>query len=171
VPFSWGRAAGLRAGGGLQRVPRVVSRTGVWGSAGLAGYSGHMEAHEAQAGVRRLRVALAPDVHAPAAARRALRELPLGEHGADAVLLASELVTNAVEHAGLAPDQRIELAATCDRERTRVEVRDRGRGFAPDVAPGLGLQLLDRITERWGVEHNGVTCVWFELVDGPRSLA
>jgi len=130
-----------------------------------------MEAHEAQAGVRRLRLALAPDVHAPAAARRALRELRLGEHAADAVLLASELVTNAVEHAGLAPDERIELAATCDGERTRVEVRHRGRGFSPDVPPGLGLRLLDRITERWGVERNGVTCVWFELVDRPRRVA
>ena len=51
---------------------------------------------------------LEADVHAPAAARRALRELPLGERADDVLLLASELVTNAVVHGSAQP---IELEA------------------------------------------------------------
>jgi hypothetical protein len=53
----------------------------------------------------------------------------------------------------------------------RVEVTDSGRGFSPPDAPmpradgtgGWGLQLVDRVATSWGVDVQGMTCVWFEL--------
>jgi anti-sigma regulatory factor (Ser/Thr protein kinase) len=123
-----------------------------------------MELDQAEVGPRRLRVMLAPDEDAPAAARRALRALPLGDREDDVLLLASELVTNAVVHAGLEPDQTIELAAAWDGSVARVEVRDEGTGFRPaESVEGYGLRMVAMAAARWGVEQDGATCVWFEL--------
>jgi hypothetical protein len=122
-----------------------------------------MQRKEAQAGRRRLHLMLPPDVHAPAAARRALRTLPLGERAGDVVLLASELVASAVG-AAHAPDEPIELSASCNSGRTRVEVHDHGHGLAAgDLAGGYGLQVLSIASARWGIEHDRTTRVWFEL--------
>jgi len=122
-----------------------------------------MQREEAQAGPRRLRVTLPPDVDAPAVARRALRDLPLGARGDDVVLLASELVTSAVLHAERVPDGPIELSAACERGRTRVEIRDQGEGFADELSDGYGIRVLAAASDRWGIEHDGGTRVWFEL--------
>jgi anti-sigma regulatory factor (Ser/Thr protein kinase) len=123
-----------------------------------------MQREEAHAGPRRLHLMLPPDVHAPAAARRALRALPLGERAADVVLLASELVASAVAHAPHAADEPIELSADCEGGSTRVEVHDHGNGLAVgDLAGGYGLQVLSAASERWGIEHDRTTRVWFEL--------
>lgn len=96
----------------------------------------------------------------------------------DVRLLISELVTNAIRHAGLSPDDWIELVVEVGSDQVRVEVRDPGPGFDParlsrsKQAPtqfggpsrtGWGLEFLRRIASRWGVEHNGLTSVWFEL--------
>lgn len=82
-------------------------------------------------------------------------------------LLASELVTNAIRHSGMTPDDRIVLAARLTPDFVRVEVRDGGRGFDPDVrheASGFGLRMLDTLSSRWGVDNDGeVNRVWFEL--------
>ena len=52
--------------------------------------------------VAMLELSLPPCITAPATARSELTELPLGESEREAVLLlASELVTNCVRHAGL----------------------------------------------------------------------
>jgi anti-sigma regulatory factor (Ser/Thr protein kinase) len=123
-----------------------------------------MQREEAHAGPRRLHVTLPPDTDAPAAARRALRTLPLGEREIDVLLLASELVSNAVVHADEAPGRLIELSAACERGRTHVEVRTHDDGaIAAELSEGYGLRLLAGATERWGVEHDGLTLVWFEL--------
>lgn len=123
-----------------------------------------MQREEAQAGPRRLRVTLPADVDAPAAARRALRSLPLGTHGDDVVLLASELVSSAVVHAGHAPADSIELSASCERGRTWVEICDHSvSGFAEELSAGYGIRVLAAATDRWGIEQDGDTRVWFEL--------
>jgi signal transduction histidine kinase len=82
-------------------------------------------------------------------------------------LLVSELVTNAVRHGG--PGGPVELRATWDSE-IRVEVQDHGAGFspeqrerAPDEPGGFGRYLVARLADRWGVETNGTTTVWFVL--------
>jgi anti-sigma regulatory factor (Ser/Thr protein kinase) len=123
-----------------------------------------MQREEAQAGPRRLHVTLPPNVDAPAAARRALRGLPLGEREADVLLLASELITNAVVHAHAAMSRPIELSAECERGRTHVEVRCHDDGaIAAELSVGYGLRILAGASERWGVERDGTTLVWFEL--------
>ncbi len=82
-------------------------------------------------------------------------------------LLASELVTNAIKHAGMRPDERLILAARLTGDFARVEVRDSGPGFDPDIraeARGYGLRLLDMLASRWGVDRDGTgTRVWFEV--------
>ncbi len=89
----------------------------------------------------------------------------------DILLLVTELMTNAVLHAGVGPDQSLQVELTSWPRRLRVEVTHTGNGFryervdpSPVTAGGWGLVLVDRIAERWGID-NGTdsTCVWFEL--------
>jgi anti-sigma regulatory factor (Ser/Thr protein kinase) len=82
-------------------------------------------------------------------------------------LLVSEVVTNAVRHGGSGGP--VELHATWNSE-IRVEVQDHGAGFAPtprdrtpDGTGGFGLFLVGRLADRWGVENDGATTVWFVL--------
>jgi len=90
----------------------------------------------------------------------------------DVRLLVSELVTNAVRHAGLDAEDRIRLHVELRMGTLRVEVRDPGRGFEPRPpspdptrASGWGLYLVDELADRWGVDgHDGRgTRIWFEL--------
>ena len=89
---------------------------------------------------------------------------------ADATLLVSELVTNAVRHAPRAGTPGVELRLRVQDERVRVVVSDPGGGF--DAAPrlptasessGWGLYLVDRIADRWGVIAKDRNEVWFEI--------
>ncbi len=88
----------------------------------------------------------------------------------DVLLLVTELVTNSYRHAGVSPDGWIDLHVVADSEFVRVEVRDQGPGFrvsgrtvGADLSGGWGLHLIDHLTSRWGVAHDGHTCVWFEI--------
>src|SRR5215212_11714740 len=124
-----------------------------------------MSPNEADSGLGRLQLQIPRDSGAPAAARRALRTLPLGEREIDVLLVASELVTNAVVHAESA--EPIELLAESGPDHAWVEVRDRGRGIvAQPVTHGHGLQLLTAAAERWGIVHDDCTSVWFEIGSG-----
>ena len=82
-------------------------------------------------------------------------------------LLVSELVTNAVRHSGQGPESRIVLAARLHPNHARIEVRDGGPGFDPDVrhdTSGFGLRMLDALASRWGVDRDDSgTRVWFEV--------
>lgn len=105
---------------------------------------------------------------APRAARRALCGAADGRYDAavlaDAELLVSELVTNAVLHGVGAIRLRLRLCA----QTLLVEVLDDGAGFdwvlTPDscAAGGRGLGIIDRVATRWGVRA-GSSHVWFEL--------
>jgi anti-sigma regulatory factor (Ser/Thr protein kinase) len=106
--------------------------------------------------------------HAPAAARRLLVTEGLDPDLDHTVcLLVSEIVTNAVRHAGLGEGDRIVLAARLTPEYARIEVRDSGPGFDPEVrhgAAGFGLRMLDMLSSRWGVDTDERgTRVWFEI--------
>ncbi len=122
-------------------------------------------------GVRRLK--LPRDTTAPGSARRFLTRL-LRSHGAperaieNAVLVSSELVTNAYRHG----DGEIELRACLVEGRLRIEVIDEGRDQAPAVrgrpenkVGGWGLQIVDQVALQWGV-FEGTTHVWADLALG-----
>jgi anti-sigma regulatory factor (Ser/Thr protein kinase) len=82
-------------------------------------------------------------------------------------LLVSEVVTNAIRHGG--SREPVELSARWGDE-VHVEVVDHGDGFLPhprdgalEDPGGYGLFLVGRLADRWGVETNDATRVWFVL--------
>ncbi|WP_037802765.1 SpoIIE family protein phosphatase [Streptomyces sp. NRRL F-5135] len=90
----------------------------------------------------------------------------------DATVLTSELVTNAVIHAGTSAD----VLCLRTEDGVRVEVADRyperevpiqgaGASFAsPDRENGRGLLLCAALASRWGVEYTPThKKVWFQL--------
>jgi anti-sigma regulatory factor (Ser/Thr protein kinase) len=119
---------------------------------------------------QRLRRRLRPSTDAPRQARRAIGELLervcRTDLTPDAVLLASELVTNAVQHAG----GPILLTATYLDATLRVEVHDT-RPEPPSLRPltatdetGRGLHLVRLVADQWATTSrpDGKT-IWFEL--------
>jgi anti-sigma regulatory factor (Ser/Thr protein kinase) len=118
---------------------------------------------------------LARNVHAPRTARQRIREwfgTGLQEEELEtALLLVSELVTNAVRHG----EGGVTLKGDLDEDRLLVEVIDQGGGLERSIrerdfegVEGWGLRLVDAAASRWGV-HEGTTHVWFELErSGPR---
>ncbi len=116
-------------------------------------------------------LAVAPE--AASEARHALDglsgELPDGRMR-DVRLLVSELVTNAVRHANLAQGDSIVLVIELAEKTLRVEVHDPGGGFVPSTPSpdparpsGWGLYLVAELADRWGVDSDDRTLVWFEL--------
>ena len=116
-----------------------------------------------------IRVLLPPAVDAPQRARHQVAALGVPAPAShDVTLLVSEVVTNCVVHAGLAPGQDIDLRLARDGDTVRVEVCDDGHGFAESLvrgtrSNGFGLYLVERLSDRWGVERGDRTCVWFEV--------
>lgn len=98
--------------------------------------------------------------------RTALTECDATEFIDSAELAVSELVTNAVVHAGTEVDVYVGAATT----GVHVEIVDGNphepslRAFAPMAGTGRGLRLLEQSVDRWGVipSPSGKT-VWFEL--------
>lgn len=90
-----------------------------------------------------------------------------------ATLLVSEVVTNAVLHAGT------DIGVRCRPSRTgvRVEVFD-GSPLSPSVrhydavaTTGRGLALVSALAASWGVDcEDGGKTVWFELAEGDGGL-
>jgi len=121
----------------------------------------------------RYEVDLTRDPDSASEARRALGEV--SDHLSprrleDAQLLVSELVTNAIRHADLDDDAVIKLVVMTRARALRIEVCDPGQGFevtepVPDPArpSGWGLYLVRELSDRWGVDRNTETRVWFEL--------
>ena len=114
------------------------------------------------------------DEEAAAHARHALAKLrsdidpPLME---TLRLLVTELVTNSVKHARA---DSVVLKVLVGRGAVWTEVVDEGPGFDPAETgtpgrdrAGWGLFLVERLADRWGVNHAGrSTKVWFELRRG-----
>ncbi|MFI9274818.1 SpoIIE family protein phosphatase [Kitasatospora sp. NPDC052896] len=125
-----------------------------------------------------------PDGRSASAARGFVRAALLGwglpEVVDDAVVLVSELVTNAVVHAGTAA----EVSCLRDEDSVQIGVTDRHpeRGLPAFAGPaagevavsehfadadgegGRGLLMCSALSSRWGVEYSaGQKTVWFRL--------
>lgn len=89
--------------------------------------------------------------------------VPLG----DAVLMVSELATNAVIHA----HSPFTVVISCTTEVLRVEVHDSdptaplpGTAVDQEATSGRGLMLVVTLARRWGYQSTGAgKTVWFEV--------
>ena len=118
-----------------------------------------------------------PEPSAAAAARRFVREtlissgLPVDDDAiSDAVLLTSELVTNAVVHAGTPVQLTCRLNGTnievsvLDRHPARVIPDPPGATAVVDRPSGRGLLLPAALSASWGVTYAAsAKAVWFRL--------
>ncbi len=93
------------------------------------------------------------------------------------LIVVSELVTNAVRHAGLTRGQTVTLRTECLPDRVRIEVVDHGPGFdmrrveqiKPSADGGFGLRIVAHLSESWGALPDSGT-VWAEVATHPDGL-
>ena len=113
---------------------------------------------------------LPPQPSSVAEARRQVRMMLERSEREDlmepAVLLVSEIVTNALLHAGT----EILLSGRVDARGVRIEVGDGSshlpsrRSYAPTAGTGRGLLMIESMVDDWGVtRHAQGKTVWFEL--------
>jgi anti-sigma regulatory factor (Ser/Thr protein kinase) len=115
---------------------------------------------------RQTRIELPASAAAAGQARRAVASLE-GVAAAtvcDAQLLVSELVTNALLHAGLGPDDPITLTLWRNGAWLRIEVDDHGgfdgRAVEARLATrsgGMGLRIVDALAVAWEAAGGRVT--------------
>lgn len=118
------------------------------------------------------RISVPCDSLAPVAVRRRLAALPdLGWVLGDAMLVTTELVTNALRHSMCDEQDRLDVAVSTESDHVRICVRDPGTsgGTARIVAEndwfgGLGLRIVEQLATHWG-SHRGPDGyeVWAEL--------
>lgn len=113
---------------------------------------------------------LEADVRNVGVARRGLRDSLVSAGGQvhldSAVLALSEIVTNAFVHTGGA----VSVSVHATSEGVRVEVEDASphlpvlHHYADTAGTGRGLQIIEEVTDRWGVRRSGAgKAVWFEI--------
>ena len=114
------------------------------------------------------RLQLPPEPTSAGMARRFVASsLVAGDEVAElAVLLVSELASNAVLHARTP----FELVVEDDGRRLRVEVHDDSpalptlKDYVAESVTGRGLHMVAASADNWGFEAlDGGKCVWFEL--------
>jgi anti-sigma regulatory factor (Ser/Thr protein kinase) len=107
-------------------------------------------------------------------ARRLLRDALPGEASEEAVdaaaLALSEIVTNALVHAGTEMRLRVILAPSS----VRVELADGSahlphpRDYSRAAGTGRGLHMVTEVVDQWGAHHDDDgKVVWFEIADPP----
>lgn len=125
--------------------------------------------------LHRHRVSLAAGPPAAAEARGQVRaaictwDVPVDPN--IAVLLTSELVTNAIRHE---TGGTVVLAITCSGEQLRVDVHDTSRTLpmpvdaTADAETGRGLMLVNSLSDEWGSYRTpGGKAVYFALAFQP----
>jgi PAS domain S-box-containing protein len=120
---------------------------------------------------RTVHVELGRRADAALLARRAIGELAAAlpdDKVEELKLLATEMVTNSVKHAGA--NGVIGLELTLGGDAVAIAVTDSGPGFEPlpgspdlDAESGRGLLIVDALADRWGVDTAAGTRVWAEL--------
>jgi anti-sigma regulatory factor (Ser/Thr protein kinase) len=99
--------------------------------------------------------------------RQVLPTWGLGEHVVEDVLtVAEEFVANVLDHAG----SEFRIVVVLSNAVLRLEVSDRAAGlprvqsFDRDALRGRGLQLVDAVAIRWGVDQHEVgKTVWADV--------
>jgi serine/threonine-protein kinase RsbW len=89
----------------------------------------------------------------------------------DLELMVSEVVTNAVRHAPALEGGVVKLRFQIEDHLLRTIVEDGGRNFRFESATfdsmvgeaHLGLQLIDHLSDSWGLSLDGKKAVWFEM--------
>jgi anti-sigma regulatory factor (Ser/Thr protein kinase) len=150
-----------------RRATAAIARSIALGETYRALQAQALHAHYMRAG----RSSLTCELPAVASSARMARNLvrtfaePAGSDPVDLALLTTELVTNAIRHSGLQPDQNLRVSARRDRDTIHVSVRDRGPGVAPDLPRtradtprGRGLRIVEAGAQTWG---SGRGVVWF----------
>lgn len=102
-----------------------------------------------------------------------------GVRSFDAALIATELVTNSVLHAGVGVEQSLFLELTTFADHVRIAVVDPGSELepllprGPAASSGFGLRLVDELSSAWGVarDASGMTRVWCDLCRDPNASA
>ncbi|MFN2503014.1 MAG: ATP-binding protein [Acidimicrobiales bacterium] len=104
--------------------------------------------------------------HARRFVDRALTDWSCGELAEVATLLVSELVANAILHAGTT----VHVVVRGGEERVRIEVHDGNvslptrKHYSKLSATGRGLVLVEKLSRAWGTESTpSGKMVWFEL--------
>ena len=117
-------------------------------------------------------IELLPVATSAGEARKILRNALSGAESDDSVdaaqVAVSEIVTNALVHAGTPMRLRVMLRGTA----LRVELRDGSphlphqRDYSSIAATGRGLHMVAQMVDRWGAYPDGRgKVVWFEIVD------
>jgi anti-sigma regulatory factor (Ser/Thr protein kinase) len=129
--------------------------------AGIGGApAGHIPGH----GQTELGGEFPAQFRAPAIARRWIIDVLhlVGQAAEDVAILITELISNCLIHAGLAPTETIVVQATRTDAGIRVEVCDEGgrlgkQSAHPDRTDGgRGLQIVEALSEDWGLHHDGL---------------
>jgi anti-sigma regulatory factor (Ser/Thr protein kinase) len=93
----------------------------------------------------------------------------------DAALVISELLSNALQHAGPLPGSAIRVAWDLDADSVRVAVSDGGGPTRPELGEptltttgGRGLRIVAKLSRRWGTQCDDEgTTVWAEVLVMP----
>ena len=139
-------------------------------------YGAHAHRGEAEGIRRRMRMTLPATSHSVRLARHAthigLAAWRLDRVEENAVLIVSELVTNAVRHAE--GTEVIALDLHAERTWLRIEVQDTDQNWPQPRSPahsdesGFGFVLVDALACQWGVRETATgKAVWAELDTGP----
>lgn len=112
------------------------------------------------------------DVHAPKLVRKTLAAVHDGGWVLeDGLLVASELVTNAVQHSGCGGEHRLRVEVGRRDGNLMISVHD--PGLTRDVAEpahrgaadpgGRGIKIIQQLSVRWGSERPDGYRVWAEI--------
>jgi anti-sigma regulatory factor (Ser/Thr protein kinase) len=148
----------------------------------IARFRGHPRRAADVAGTELAEVAIPFGPDAPGVARTTVERSLAGQVASsvleNARLLASELVTNSVRHSGAGDGAVVVLRVNLWRDACRLEVEDPGSDGVIAPRPqdrvngtGMGLNLVQLLSERWGVVRagDGPTRVWAQLSCAPTA--
>lgn len=112
-----------------------------------------------------MNLTLQTNEQAPRISRRKLSEIrsELEPRYEDLALVVSELVSNSVRHSG---NGTVSVALKKTSDRVRLEVKDTGPCFDAEHprGDGLGLQIVKRVADEWGIDNDGECTVWVVVV-------